>query len=69
MGLTSETDSSRLLTTHFSPNMYPPMLQNDLLRLPPFTHAALDPEPAFHFDANTDADPAFYFDADPDPAS
>jgi hypothetical protein len=45
-------------TTHFSPDLDPPILQNDPLRLPPF-----------HFDANANADPdpAFHFDADPNP--
>jgi hypothetical protein len=53
-------------TTHFFQMCrYPPMLQNDPLKLPPF-HFDADPDPAFHFDA--DADPAFHFDANPDPA-
>ncbi len=43
---------------------YPPMLQNDPLKLPPF-HFDADSDPAYHFDA----DPVFHFDADPDPAS
>ncbi len=37
-------------TTHFSPDLDPPMLQNEALRLPPF-----------HFD--TGADPASQYDA------
>jgi hypothetical protein len=33
------------------PDLYPPMLQNDPLRLPPFYFDA-NPDPAFHFDAD-----------------
>jgi hypothetical protein len=33
-------------TTHFFPNLDPPMLQNDILGLPPF-HSDADPDPAF----------------------
>jgi hypothetical protein len=51
-----------------SPDLDPPILQNDPLRLLPF-HFDADPDPAFHFDADSDKDPAFHFDADPDPAS
>jgi hypothetical protein len=40
------------------PDLDPPVLQNDPLRLPPF-----------HFDADQDLDPTFHCNADPDPAS
>jgi hypothetical protein len=53
-------------TTHFFPDLDPPMLQNDPLKLPLFhCDAAADLDPAFHFDA--DPDPAFHFAAYPDP--
>jgi hypothetical protein len=47
-------------TTHLFPELVPPMLQNDPLRLQPF-HFDSDPDPAFHFKA--DPDPAFNFNA------
>jgi hypothetical protein len=53
-------------TANFSPDLNPPMLQNDSLRLQPF-HFDADLDPAFHFDV--DPDPASPFDADPDPVS
>ncbi len=43
--------------TRFFPDLDPPVLLNDHLRLPPF-----------YFDADPEPDPAFNFDADPDPA-
>ncbi len=52
-------------TTHFFPDLDPPMLQNDPL-LPPF-HSDADPDPAFHFKADPDPDPAFHLKAYPDP--
>ncbi len=61
---------TRILPLTFFPDLDPPILQNDPLRLAPF-HFAVDPDPAFHFGADADPDPAFYFNADPDsdPAS
>ncbi len=49
-------------TTNFFPelSLQAPMLQNKLLRLPPF-HFDAYPDPAFRFDA--DLDPPFHFDA------
>jgi hypothetical protein len=49
----------------FAPELYPPLLQIDPVRRPPF-HFDADPDPAFHFDA--DPDPTFLSDADTDPA-
>jgi hypothetical protein len=40
-------------TTHFFPDLYPPMLQNDPLKLPPFNFDA-NPDPDFHVDADAD---------------
>ncbi len=37
------------LATKFSPDLYPPMLQNYPLKLPPF-HCDADPDPSFHFE-------------------
>ncbi len=51
-------------TTHFSPDVDPPMLQNDPLRLPPF-HFAADPDPTCH--SSADPDPSFQNDAELDP--
>ncbi len=53
-------------TTHFFPDLDPPMLQNDPQRLPQL-HFDADCDPSLHF--NADPDPFFHFDAhaDPDP--
>ncbi len=48
----------------FIPDLDPPLLQNDPLRLPPF-HLNVDPDPAFHF--HVDPDPATQNDADRNP--
>ncbi len=42
----SDVDPDPGPTTHFFTDLYPPMLQNDSLRLPPF-HVLADPDPAF----------------------
>ncbi len=65
-------------TTHFFPDLDPPMLQNDPLRLPPYTLMQIRillftlmqmriRILLFTFDADVDPDPAFHFDADVDP--
>ncbi len=62
-----DADPDPVPTTHFFPDLDPPMLQNGPLRLSPFHFDANpDPDPAFHFDP--DPNPAFYFDPDPNPA-
>jgi hypothetical protein len=50
-----------LLSIHVFPHPY--IFYHTLLWIPHH----LDPDPAFHFDADPDPDPAFHFDADPDP--
>jgi hypothetical protein len=52
-------------TNNFSPELYPPMLQNGPEKLPPCNFDA-DPDPAFHFDADPGPDPASQNDADLD---
>jgi hypothetical protein len=63
-----DADADPEPTTHFFPNLYPPMIKNDPLKLPPF-HFDAEPDPAFHFLADSDLIPdlAFHFDADADP--
>jgi hypothetical protein len=46
-------DADLDLTSQFSPDFDPPMLQNYPLRLPPF-HFDPDPDPVFHFDSYPD---------------
>jgi hypothetical protein len=58
----SDVDSDPDPNTHFIPDFYSPMLQNDPPRLPPF-HMDADPDPTLHFEA----DPASLNVADPDP--
>ncbi len=46
-------------TICFFPDLDPPILQNDPLRLQPF-HSDADPDPAFHFDTDLDPHPTFH---------
>ena len=50
------SDADQDPTAHFSPDLDPPMLQNDPLRLPPF-HLDANPDPASQNDADLDQDP------------
>jgi hypothetical protein len=62
-----DADADLEPTTHFFPDLYPPMIENYPLKVPPF-HFDAEPDPAFHFDADADPIPdlAFHFDADAD---
>jgi hypothetical protein len=67
-GFDANPDPDLDLTTNFFPNLDPPMLQKDPLRLPSFHFDAdLDLDPAFHFHVDPDPGTAFHFDGDPDP--
>jgi hypothetical protein len=54
-------------TTHFFPDLDPPMLQNDRQRLPPHFDADPDQDHALDFDADPDTPFHIDLDADPDP--